>query len=388
MIRLSSRVPPHGDINALSRCLESMRADGIPYIDLTESNPTRVGLPYPPRLLDALAEPSGLLYQPSPFGLAAARAAIAADGLRRGARLDAADVVLTASTSESYSWLFRLLCDPGDAVLVPQPSYPLFEHLTRLDAVETLAYALEYHGHWSIDFARITDAPARVRAVLVVSPNNPTGSYVSRDDYDRLVATCAKRGWALIVDEVFADYPLEADDPLTDIAATAGVLCFSLGGASKALGLPQVKLGWIVVGGPPADRAAARAALEIIADTFLSVSTPVQVAAPALLRDGAAVREAIRARIASNLNRARSLVAAHPACELLRTEGGWSATIRIPATQSEEQFVLHLLERERVLVHPGYFFDFPREAYIVVSLLPPEDTFTDGCARMLRHTRS
>ena len=386
MIRLSSRVPPHGDVNALSRRLDAMRSAGVPYIDLTESNPTRVGLPYPPHLLDALSHPGGLLYQPAPFGLSAAREAIAADGLRRGARIDPADVVLTASTSESYSWLFRLLCDSGDAVLVPQPSYPLFEHLTRLDSVHALAYGLEYHGRWSIDFSRIVDAPAEVRALLVVSPNNPTGSYLSRADRDRLIAICAERGWALIVDEVFADYPLDADSPLTDIAVDADVLCFSLGGASKALGLPQVKLGWIVVGGPRADRHAARAALEIIADTFLSVSTPVQLAAPALLREGGVVRAAIQARISSNVNRARSLVGDHSACELLRTEGGWSTTIRIPAIQSEEQFVLQVLERERVLVHPGYFFDFPREAYIVVSLLPAEDTFADGCARVLRHT--
>jgi aspartate/methionine/tyrosine aminotransferase len=388
MIRLSSRVPPHGDVNALSRRLESMRADGIPYIDLTESNPTRVGLPYPQDLLDALAQPAGLTYEPTPFGLAAAREAIAADCLRRGARVDPSDVILTASTSESYSWLFKLLCDPGDAVLVPQPSYPLVDHLTRLESVHTIPYALEYHGRWSIDFTRIVDAPAHVRAVLVVSPNNPTGSYVSRADCDRLMALCLERGWALIVDEVFADYALDADRPVTDIAADAQVLCFSLGGASKALGLPQVKLGWIVMGGPRAGRDHTRAALELIADTFLSVSTPVQLAAPSLLRDGARVRKAIQERVASNLNHARALVAGYPACELLRTEGGWSAAIRIPATQAEEQFVLQLLEREGVLVHPGYFFDFPHEAYVVVSLLPAKNAFVDGCARLLRHTRA
>lgn len=388
MIRLSSRVPPHGDVNALSRRLDALRAEGVPYIDLTQSNPTRVGLPYPPHLLDALAQPHGLVYEPTPFGLRSAREAIAADCLRRGARVDPEAVILTASTSESYSWLFTLLCDPGDAVLVPQPSYPLFEHLTQLDSVRTVPYALEYHGRWSIDFSRIVDAPPHVRALLVVSPNNPTGSYLSQGDRDRLAGLCAERGWALIVDEVFADYPLDAQHPLTDIAASADVLCFSLGGASKALGLPQVKLGWIVVGGPHAERDAARGGLEMIADTFLSVSTPVQIAAPALLRDGAQVRHAIQARVASNLNHVRALVAAHPACELLHTEGGWSATIRIPATQPEEQFVLQLLERERVLVHPGYFFDFPREAYVVVSLLPEKATFAEGCARMLRRTHS
>jgi aspartate/methionine/tyrosine aminotransferase len=384
MVRVSSRLPPHGEINALTRRLEALRAAGAGYDDLTESNPTRVGLPYPATVLQALADPRALAYEPAAFGLTTAREAIAADCRRRGVEIDPAHVVLSASSSEAYSWLFKLLCDPGDAVLVPRPSYPLFDHLTHLDSVEPLSYGLDYHGRWEIDFAAIAAAPERTRAVLVVSPNNPTGSYVTAAEVERLTAICRRRNWALIVDEVFADYPLDAEAPLTDIAARAGVLAFTLGGASKALGLPQVKLGWMVVGGPAADRDAALTALELIADTFLSVGTPVQVAAPALLRDAAPVRAAIHERVRANLSRARAVARSYPACDVLRADGGWSAVVRVPATRGEEQLVLELLERERVLVHPGYFFDFAREAFIVVSLLPPGDVFAAAFERVLR----
>jgi aspartate/methionine/tyrosine aminotransferase len=381
--RFSQRLPPHADTNAISAAIAAVAADGA-FVDLTESNPTRVGFDYRSGLLAGLGGQAGLTYEPAPLGLPEARAAVAADARRRGVHVDPAHVVLSASSSESYAWLFKLLCDPGDAVLVPRPSYPLFEHLTRLEAVRAVPYDLEYHRRWQIDFSSIVAAPAATRAVLVVSPNNPTGSYLDLVELERLVAICRERDWALIADEVFADYPLDATSPVTDVAARAGVLAFSLGGASKALGLPQVKLGWMVAGGPPAQRDAALAALELIADTYLSVSTPVQQAAAGLLRGGAAIRGQIQSRIAHNLARARTLADAHPACELLRVEGGWSAVVRVPATRGEEALVLDLLEERRVLVHPGYFFDFPREAFVVVSLLPEEDSFATGFAAMLR----
>jgi aspartate/methionine/tyrosine aminotransferase len=231
-------------------------------------------------------------------------------------------------------------------------------------------------------------APEGTRAVLAVSPNNPTGSFLSVRDVDALLGVCRQRGWALIVDEVFADYPVDTTGPITDIAARADVLSFTLGGASKSIGLPQVKLGWTLVGGPAAARDEALAALEVIADTFLSVSTPVQVAAPRLLRDGAAIRGAIQQRVRSNLAAARGLAPAHAACDLLPVEGGWSLLIRVPSRRSEEQMVLDLLEDERVLVHPGFFFDLPHEAFVVVSLLPAPDVFADGMARMLTHVNS
>jgi aspartate/methionine/tyrosine aminotransferase len=379
----SGRLPADAEVNAVSRAIEALRATATPFADLTESNPTHAGIHYPPDLLAALSAPAALHYDPEPRGLVLAREAIAADALRRGVTLDPGHLVLSASTSESYSWLFKLLCNPGEAVLVPRPSYPLYDHLTRLEGIRTHYYDLEYHGRWEIDFDSLAAAPADTRAVLIVTPNNPTGQFVSPRDAGRLTRLCRDRGWALIADEVFADYPLDQPAPLTDLASRLDVLTFTLGGASKSLGLPQVKLGWMVVGGPAAARDAALHALELIADTFLSVGTPVQVAASALLRHGTAVRQAIHNRIRANLHTARQVVRGHPSCSVLPVEGGWSLVIRVPATRSEETLVLELLERERILVHPGYFFDFVREAYMVISLLSPEDVFAEALPRAL-----
>ena len=380
----SRRLPRHAETNRLTLALAALHERGEPIIDLTESNPTKTGLPYPSDLLASLADLRALRYEPHPLGLPAARAAVAADQARRGVTIDPAHVVLTASTSEAYTWLFKLLCDPGACVLVPRPSYPLFDHLTRLEGVRAEPYDLEYHGRWEIDFASLSHAPADTRAVLVVSPNNPTGSYVSAHEVARLQAFCRDRGCALVADEVFVDYPLETTNPVTDLAAHADVLAFTLGGLSKSVGLPQLKLGWMLVGGPIATAAEAIAAIELIADSFLSVSTPVQIAAAELLARAAPVRAAIQARIRRNLDFARRAAAQVPACEVLRAEGGWCAVVRIPAMRTEEQFAIHLLETERILVHPGYFFDFHAEAFVVVSLLPPEDLFARAFPRVLR----
>ena len=382
--RFSERLPHSTELNAFTRALEQVRASGAALVDLTESNPTRAGIPYPADLLADLASPAALRYDPAPFGLREARVAVAADHVRRKALVRPDDVVITASTSEAYSWLFKLLCNPGDLVAVPQPSYPLVDHLTALEAVGVHPYALSYDGRWAIDFATLAAAPPRTRAVLVVSPNNPTGSYVSRDEVMELERFCAERGWALLTDEVFADYPLDAAEGVTDLAARSNVLSFSLGGLSKTVGLPQLKLGWIVLGGPAAVRAQARAGLELIADSFLSVATPVQLAAARLLEAGATVREAIHQRVRHNLTVLRAAARRFPACDVLRIEGGWSAVIRVPSVRSEEALVLHLLEREQVIVHPGYFFDFPREAYLVVSLLPEPRQFAPAIERVLR----
>lgn len=379
----SRRLPPHAEQNALSKALAVLQAQGAPIIDLTESNPTRAAIPYPDDLVVSLADSEVLRYDPHPFGLSSARVAVGADQGRRGARVDPARVVLTASTSEAYSWLFKLLCNPNEGVLVPQPSYPLFEHLTALEGVRMHPYALEYHGRWTIDVDAIAAAPDDIRAVLVVSPNNPTGSYLDADQFRQLTTVCRNRRWALIADEVFADYPLDVTDPLTDIAARDEVLSFTLGGLSKSVGLPQLKLGWCIVGGPQGERDAALSTLELIADSYLSVGTAVQVALPELLDRGAAVRTAIHKRIRQNLAWLRTAVERHTACDLLNVEGGWSAVVRVPATRSEEQLALGLLSTERILIHPGYFFDFPREAYVVVSLLPLPDVFEDATSRLL-----
>ena len=256
--------------------------------------------------------------------------------------------------------------------------------MTRLEGIGLATYRLEYHGRWELDAASLRAAPQSARALILVSPNNPTGSFVKQRELDEMFGICHSRGWALIADEVFADYVLEADDPVTDLATRAGVLAFTLGGASKTLGLPQIKLGWIIVGGPADERRSARNALEHIADTFLSVSTPVQTAASSLMTSGAVVRQAIHDRVRRNLLQARTIAGRYSSCEVLRVEGGWCAVVRVPATKPEENLVLDLLTAERILVHPGYFFDFPFEAFVIVSLLPEPAVFDDAFERCLR----
>jgi aspartate/methionine/tyrosine aminotransferase len=293
-------------------------------------------------------------------------------------------VVLTASSSEAYSLLFKLLCDPGDEVLIPQPSYPLFDLLSRLENVRAVPYRLHEHGGWSIDRASAERAlTPKTRAILVVSPNNPTGSITSEAVARWLSSLCASSEIAIIADEVFADYRFSMNSGTIADSAFADSLSFRLGGLSKSAGLPQVKLGWIAVDGPAALVAASLERLELICDTYLSVSTPVQVAAASLIEGGAAVRAQILARTRANLAALRALVAARPDVTLLEPAGGWSAVIQVPATEPEEQMVLRLLDDRGVLVHPGYFFDFAREAFLVMSLLPEEPVFADGVARVL-----
>lgn len=405
----SSRVPAGRTVNRLLRTYERLRSQGVDVTDLTESNPTRVGLRYPPGLLDALAAPAGMRYEPSPRGLPQARKAVASwlshaphercshiatklaeSTAPRDAcqprQTDPDRIALTASTSEGYACLFKLFCDPGDHVLVPQPSYPLLEHLARFEGVEPVPYPLVYHGAWRIDVPAILEAAGpRTRAVVVVNPNNPTGSFLPPDDHDSLAALCRERDLRLIVDEVFDGYPI---DPLPGSGGSvlelpAKVLTFVLGGLSKAVGLPQVKLGWIVVDGPDDEVDPALDALDLVLDNYLSVSTPVQIATEQLLTEGVSVTEQIRARIAANHRTLVRLVAEHPAAGLLRTEGGWYAVVQVPATRSEEALALELLEQDHVLVHPGYFFDFSREAFLVTSLLPVPERFAAAIERVL-----
>ena len=384
----STRLPPNLTSNRLTHALARRRAEGKATIDLTESNPTRAGFAYPPDLLAPLADARALAYVPCPLGWPDAQRAISADYARRGVQVPAARLVLTASTSEAYSLLFKLLADPADEVLVPRPSYPLVDHLTRLDAVVARPYDLEYHGAWSIDFASLEAAiTPRTRALLIVNPNNPTGSFVSPGELDRLAPLCAAHGIALIADEVFADYELEpgASEAAARVLDRRDVLVFGLGGLSKSIGLPQVKLGWIAVAGPDAmvDRAIAR--LELIGDTYLSVSTPAQVAAAELLRRGSSVRSQIQARVAANDRQLTALAAGSPSCRALSSAGGWYRVLQVPSLQPEEGLVLDLLERDGVLAHPGYFFDFPRESYLIVSLLVPEPAFAVAANLILRH---
>jgi alanine-synthesizing transaminase len=383
----SSRIPANLAANRLAEALGAARASGRALVDLTLSNPTRAGLDYPADLLTGLGDPRALHYDPRAAGALEAREAVAADYARQGLPVPPARIVLTASTSDAYTLIFKLLADAGDEVLVPRPSYPLFDHLTRLDLVVARPYDLDIHGLWSIDLESVERAlTPRTRAVLVVSPNNPTGSFVSRDELDHLAALCAPRQIAIIADEVFADYELQpgASSPAGRVAARDDVLSFALGGLSKSVGLPQVKLGWIAVSGPAALVCAALERLELVCDTYLSVSTPVQIAAASLLARGAAIRSQIAARVTANYRSLQDAVAAVPSCRVLESAGGWYAVLQVPTLESEEDLVVRLLTDDDVLVHPGYFFDFPRESFLIVSLLPAPATFADGVARVLR----
>jgi aspartate/methionine/tyrosine aminotransferase len=368
--------------NRLSERVDARRRDGRPFFDLTETNPTRVGLVAPADVLALLADPAGLRYEPLALGLPDAREAVAQDFLRRGVDVGADRILLTASSSEAYALLFKLLCDPGDSVLVPRPSYPLLDYLASLESIELSTYPLAYDGRWHLDRAVFEGAvTSRTRAVVAVHPNNPTGSFLGPDEGAFLRECCARRGLALISDEVFADYAFpRAPRHESSLLAGAPALTFALGGLSKSCGLPQLKLGWIAVGGPAAARDEALARLEIVADTYLSVGTPVQRAAPGLLARLPGLQRPIAARVAGNLEALRTRVAGTPVT-LLEPDGGWSAVLRLPATRPEEEWVMALLDEKDVLVHPGYFFDFPGEAFVVLSLLPPPDAFADAVHR-------
>jgi hypothetical protein len=380
----SRRVPDDLTPTRYASALADVQARGIPIVDLTLANPTTAGFDYPSSLLASLADPAALRYEPQPLGGVRAREAVTTEYARRGLNVQTERVVLTASTSEAYSLLFKLLCDPGDEVLVPVPSYPLFEHLTRLDGVRVATYPLDYQGRWSIDLPALERAIAqRTRAVLVVSPNNPTGSFVSRDELRSLAALCARRDLALIGDEVFADYVFDEKGVGPSVAAQEEALAFSLGGLSKSAGLPQVKLGWIAIAGPERLAVESATRLEHICDTYLSVSTPVQHAAPALIRAGASIRQQVTTRVRTNRDALSAMLRSRAEIELLNADGGWYSVLRVPKTIGEEELALELLLHDRVLVHPGYFFDFAHEAFLVVSLLPRPEQFADGLSRVI-----
>ena len=308
--------------------------------------------------------------------MSSAREAVARDYARRGVDVPTNRIVLAASTSEAYALLFKLLCDPGDRVLVPQPSYPLFEHLTALECVDAVPYELDAHAEWRLDVSAIERRiDARTKAVMVVSPNNPTGSVIDCEDLEALTDVAVSHGIAIIGDEVFADYLFSGAGPAVSVLQQERALAFGLGGLSKSVGLPQVKVAWIGVSGPPAAVDEALSGLEMVADTFLSVSTPAQVALPVLLQHGAVVRDRIRARLTRNVEALTAAVARVSSVSVLQPAGGWSAVLHVPAVRSEEALALTLLEDDGVLVHPGYFFDFPREAFVVVSVLVEPEPF-------------
>ncbi len=377
----SSRVPLGEATSRLARAISARRAEGAPLFDLSITNPTAVGLPYPADALRrALAGPYPLVYEPEPLGLPSARAAVARE---TGARADR--VALCASTSEAYAWLFKLCCDAGDDVLVPQPSYPLFEHLAGLENVSANPYALRFsEDRWELDVAHIAERIGpRTRAIVVVHPNNPTGSFVRTHEADALRALCEHHPLALVSDEVFGAYAL-FDDPARAgvLARDSPCLTFSLGGLSKQCGLPQLKLSWIEVGGPDGPAREALLDLELVADTYLSVGTPVQHALPGLLEAGRSIRTAILARVRENLERLTRAAAASQLARVLPVEGGWSALLQLPATRSDEDAALELLEAG-VLVQPGWLFDLDRHGTFVLSLLPPPLDFVTALDRIV-----
>ena len=383
-VRFSHRLAWSVPENRLAAAERELRASGRPIFDLTVANPTAASLPYPAEAIaNAFAEPAKARYQPSPRGLPSARAAVAADYARRGATVDDESIFLTASSSESYALLLKLLGDPGQAVLVPEPSYPLFDYLARLEGLAPRPYRLAFDGRWHIDFSSLDFG--NVAALVVVSPNNPTGSYLGADDWNRLANLAARYGVAIIADEVFADFPIApATDAVTTVASRPGpALTFSLGGMSKASGLPQMKLGWIAAAGPNALVEPALANLELVADTYLSAGTPVQLALPRLLEIGAGIRTSIHERVLRNRRSLAERIDNTSPCTLLPTEAGWSAILRVPETISDEEWALRLLRESAVLVQPGYFFDLRLGATLVASLLAPPATFDHGVGRLL-----
>jgi alanine-synthesizing transaminase len=391
LVLRSHRVPGL-TANRLSVARNTLQNQGISLIDVTGSNPTRAGLRYPDDLLAGLGGSAGLDYAPDPRGLRTAREAVSGELARYGVAVDPGRILLTASTSEAYAFLFKVLCDPGDDVLVPVPSYPLFEILSRLEAVRAVPYPLDPHGGWSYDVHAIAErVTARTRAVVVVSPNNPTGTVLSTAEIRALSDCCTAHDLTLIADEVFIDYRFTnpvtaaAGRPAT-VLAEATCPTVSLGGLSKAVGLPQLKLAWLAVGGPDRPAVDLLDRLELVADSFLSVGTPIQAALPAILERGGGIRDQIRIRLEHNLAIARRHVAAAPALQLLEPGGGWTAVLRVPATGSEEALALDLLERHHVVVQPGYFYDFPTEAWLVVSLLTEPETFARGMERIVTAT--
>ncbi len=374
-MRFSSRINWNSKTNRLSELLNEKYEADSNVLDLTQSNPTQAGFRYPLDVIHAFEDASILSYEPSPRGSLSAREAVSAYYSVRGQEVSPDRILLTASTSEAYSYLFKLLADPGDSVLVPRPSYPLFEYLAAMESLKVLQYSLRYDNGWSI---ALDEIPPGASLLALVNPNNPTGSFVKHAELERL----AGLGLPILSDEVFSDYGFgPTPGRISTLVDFDSCLSFSLSGLSKVAGLPQMKLGWIVVNGPADQCRDAMDKLEWIADTYLSVGAPVQSAAPKLLAFADHFQSLIRGRTASNLRFARQLLNGASA-SVLDLEGGWYATLRMPRIRSEEEYAIELLDRSGVLVQPGYFYDFESEAYLIVSLLTDEALFREGMARI------
>jgi alanine-synthesizing transaminase len=372
--------------NRLSRKLVELRASGQTILDLTRSNPTECGFSYDELgIQPALSQPASLLYQPDPRGMKSAREAVGAYYEQQQLYLAADDLILTSGTSEAYSFIFRLLCNPGDEVLIPAPGYPLFDFLADLCDVKLVRYPLLYDHGWQIDFAALAaGSSSRTKALIVVHPNNPTGHYASPPEQSKLADFCAQRRIALIADEVFLDFSLNNSHAQSFVSLNKA-LTFALSGLSKICGLPQMKLAWIAVSGPSDDKAPALARLEVIADAYLSVGTPVQLATPEFLATRGEFQAQVIARLQENLRELDAQLSRQSACNRLLCEGGWAAVLRVPATQPDEDLAITLLSKEGVYVHPGHFYDFAQSGHLVVSLIVHQDEFAEGIRRVLSH---
>ena len=369
--------------NRFTQAVERRRASGRELLDLSASNPTDCGFLYPEQaILSALADVRALRYAPDPRGLRGARDAVAAYYAQHGAQVSPEDVILTTSTSEAYAFIFRLLCEPGDEVLVPAPSYPLFEFLATIQDVRLRSYPVFYDHGWHVDVHALRQAVSeRTRVVMVVNPNNPTGSYLKSAELRDLNALCAERTMTIVADEVFLDYPLDGM-ARPSLAANEAALTFTLGGLSKLAALPQMKVAWMVVSGPEELKRASMERLEVIADTFLSMNAPIQLAVPRLMELGVEVRRQLQERIAANLRELDGQLTQQKTIARLEIEGGWYAVLRVPVVGSDEELAIRLLD-EGVLVHPGHFYDFQREGVLVVSLIARDEEFRAGVRRMV-----
>ena len=372
--------------NRFTQAFEEVRAAGRKFIDLTLSNPTRAGITYDKKVvLDSLRNEKSLDYDPQTKGLLFARTAVSDYYRTRGESVDPESLVLTSGTSEGYSYVFRLLANPGDEILVPKPSYPLFEFLADLQDVNLVPYPLIYDHGWQIDFHSLENTIGdATRGIVLVNPNNPSGSYVGASERQQLNDLCRKHNLALIVDEVFLDYALD-DIPHPTFATNPDGLTFTLSGLSKISALPQMKLAWIAVSGHTVEAHAAMERLEVTADTYLSVSTPVQWAAPTMLEQRNAVQTQILDRARHNLSELDSQLSQQKSCVRLSVEGGWYAVLRVPVTRSDEDLAIALLRDRGVLVHPGHFYDFPQDGFLVLSLITSTDEFRRGVAEILQY---
>jgi aspartate/methionine/tyrosine aminotransferase len=370
--------------NRLSEALAVHRAAGKPLLDLTVSNPTECGFEYDrSAILKALSNPDALSYEPNPRGLESARRAVAGYYADRKEDVSAEDIFLTTSTSEAYSYVFRMLCDPGDELLIPSPSYPLFDFLAEIQDVSLVRYPLLYDDGWQIDFHALEQGiTPRTRGVIVVHPNNPTGHFAKPAEMAKLNSICSARELAIIADEVFLDFALDGSRAAS-FAANRGAPTFTLSGLSKISGLPQMKAAWLIAGGPQQWKSEAHARLEVIADTYLSVNAPVQLAIPIFLEQRHAFHKQVIARVLRNLAVLDRQLAEQSACSRLAVEGGWCAVLRVPATRSDEDLAIEVVSSKGISVHPGHFYEFPSDGYLVVSLITPERTFAEGSSRLL-----